>query len=919
MKNFSKKWRGLTVGALLAATSLTAADGPIVKTLGGGPNQTSSARAGSADGETFAFAKFKKPYAAALDTNGNLFIADFGNGKVRKVTSPGSPESLTSTFASRLGSPSGVAVDSSNFVYVVSQGDGKLRKFNSAGLLLQTVSGFHAPTAIALTPGGTAYVSELGGGIFEVMPDGSVMLVASGLRRPRGIALLPNGLLAVAESGGHSVSLVNPTNGVITLIAGGIGAGFENGPGVSAKFNQPYGIALAPNGTLVVADRLNHRVRLIDTNYFVSTLYGGPKSDWFSPFPGWVDGPGGENGTAASRDPVGVTVSPAGTVFATEIYWNLLRQVTGTGLTLSPPGAVTNIIYEGTNAVAVFGTNVISFGFESGEASSSFIVSPGQIFLAPVTLANAPGQKIYTFQMSLSITGETGVAVDPAETGFVSMVDKRDKLITRDPTIPAGLPPVYTTNYFYTNIHHNATFRNDAINLLGVGWITAYEKTNLYDTLAQDLITYSIAKDTLLGSGKGKVVFGAYGVGIPTTAVPGDSFLIKISNPSGTTDGITTPVQLSVPTNGSLGAGAPNTIKRLTIGSRPYLVGDSTPFNWFNAGDFGDTNLANSDVIDVFLAAAYDLNTPVRGSDLFDAMDSSNGSSMTNITNFISGDSFYTAAMIDGITQGDGNLNLDDVFVTFRRGLDPTLKWYARYWPVPANVLGEREVIEVPNRLAGGAGSHAVLVNQKTKSAGPVVRPPLAVSVDDALTTADSTLQLPIRLQLDAAYSLRTLLMNVTVENLDGSPAVVDGVQIQMAPTFGTPDIGYSRGGNNLAGAWLDNQILGITGNSVLAILSVHIPAGAGTRAAYRVHFDHFSGSPNGYGLFDSRAHSGLILLSDRSASTWSDGIADAWRLRYFGSIYAADSAVAADADGDGVINSIEYQNGTDPTDATSY
>ncbi len=914
MKNILQKWRGLTAGALLAATTLTGAETPLVKTLGGGPNQTSNARAGSTDGETANFAKFKKPYAAALDTNGNLLIADFGNGRIRKVTKPGSPDSVTSTLLSRLASPSGVAVDRSNVLYVVTQGDGKLRKFSGNGALLETVSGFRAPTAVALSSTGTVYITELSGNIYQVSPNDAPMLIASGLRRPRGIAVLNNGLLAVAESSGHAVQLVDPSTGTATLIAGGSGPGLADGVGASAKFNQPYGIVLAPNGSLVVADKLNHRVRVIGTNNAVSTLYGVPRSEWVSPFPGWVDGAGGADGLAASRDPVGVAVSPSGTVFTTEIYWNLLRQVTSAGLTVSPPGAVTNIIFEGTNAVAVVGTNIISFGFASGEASSSFVVSPGQLFLAPVTLANAPGQKIYTFQMSLSVTGETGVAVDPSETGFVSMVDRKDKVISRDPTIPPELPQVYTTNIFYTNIPHNVTFRNDAINMLGVGWVTAYEQTNLYDTLAQDLITYSIAKDTLLGSSVGKVVFGAYGVLIPATAVPGDSFLIKISNPSGTTDGITTPVQLSVPTNGSLGAGAPNTIKRLTIGSRRYLVGDSTPFRWFNAGDFGDTNLANSDVIDVFLAAAYELNTPVPGSDLFDAMDSSDGTNMTSIASLYNGDAFYTAGMIDGITQGDGQLKIDDVFVTFRRALDPTLKWYARYWS-----NGMRQVIEVPNTLAGGAGSHAFMANKNTKSAGPIVRPPLAVSVDDALTTANSTLQLPIRLQMGAAHSLRTLLMNVTVENLDGSPAVVDGVQVQMAPTFGAPDIGYSRGGNNLSGAWLDNQILGITGNSVLGILTVHIPAGAGSRAAYRVRFNHFSGSPNGYGLFDSRAHSGLILLSDRSASTWSDGIADAWRLRYFGSIFAADSAVAADPDGDGVINFIEAQNGTDPTDATSY
>jgi hypothetical protein len=574
---------------------------------------------------------------------------------------------------------------------------------------------------------------------------------------------------------------------------------------------------------------------------------------------------------------------------------------------------VTNIIIDGTNQIPVVGTNVVSFGFESGEASSAFVAAPGQTFYAPVTLANAPGQKVYTFQMSLSVTGETGVAVDPFTARFASMVMRQDKVITRDPTIPFDLPQVFTTNIFYVPITNNIVFRNDTLNMLGVGWLTRYEKTNLYDTLSQDLITYSIAKDTLLGSGEGKVVLGAYGVRIPNSATTSDSFLIAISNPSGTEDGVTRAVQLSIPTSGSFSNGAPNTIKRLTMGSRLYVVGDSTPFRWFNAGDFGDTNLANSDVLDVFQAAAYLLNRPIDDSDMFNAMDSASGSLLG--ADFSAADPTYTAALIDSMNSvGDGILNLDDVFVTFRRSLDSTLKWYARYWS-----NGMLQVVEVTNTLAGGAGSKSLIANRKTTNAKSLVeRPTLAVAVDDALTTANSTLQLPVRVQMGVAYPLRTLLLNLTVEALDGSPAV-DSVQMQMAPTFGTPDISDSHGANNLAGAWLDNQITGISGNSTLAILTVHVPAGAGPRAAYRVHFDHFSGSPNGVALFDSRAHSSLILLSDRSTSTWSDGLADAWRLRYFGSIYAQDSAVGADADGDGVINSIEYQNGSDPTDATSY
>jgi hypothetical protein len=225
--------------------------------------------------------------------------------------------------------------------------------------------------------------------------------------------------------------------------------------------------------------------------------------------------------------------------------------------------------------------------------------------------------------------------------------------------------------------------------------------------------------------------------------------------------------------------------------------------------------------------------------------------------------------------------------------------------------------VEVTNSLAGGAGSKSVFALRKTANGKSLGRPALAVTVNDVLAAPASVLQLPIRVQVEA-YALRTLLMNVSVEALDGSPGVVDNVQVQMAPTFGAPEISDSRRANNVAGAWLDNQIAGVSGNSVLALLTVRVPAGAGPGAAYRVHFDHFSGSPNGVALFQTRTTSGLILLSDRSASTWGDGLSDEWRLRYFGSIYAAESAPAADADADGVLNADEYVNGTDPTDPTS-
>ena len=96
------------------------------------------------------------------------------------------------------------------------------------------------------------------------------------------------------------------------------------------------------------------------------------------------------------------------------------------------------------------------------------------------------------------------------------------------------------------------------------------------------------------------------------------------------------------------------------------------------------------------------------------------------------------------------------------------------------------------------------------------------------------------------------------------------------------------------------------------------VPRGAGNNAAYAIVFDHASGSPNGIASFKRNVRTGLITLSNRSGSSYNDGISDAWRLRYFGSVSSVLAQATADADGDGVSNYQEYLAGTDPTDPKS-
>src|SRR5262249_47187969 len=123
-------------------------------------------------------------------------------------------------------------------------------------------------------------------------------------------------------------------------------------------------------------------------------------------------------------------------------------------------------------------------------------------------------------------------------------------------------------------------------------------------------------------------VLGGYAFQVPPSAAPGQTYQIQIGRPSATSDGIGRPgsaVIISAVTNGSFTAGTPNSIKFVTAGQREYTVGDSAPFLWFNAGDFGDTNLDNSDVMQVFQSAVYSFNFPPAGSDFFDSMDSCGG------------------------------------------------------------------------------------------------------------------------------------------------------------------------------------------------------------------------------------------------------------------------------------------------------
>jgi Fibronectin type III domain len=313
-----------------------------------------------------------------------------------------------------------------------------------------------------------------------------------------------------------------------------------------------------------------------------------------------------------------------------------------------------------------FVPNTISFGFASGEASSDFVGSPGQTFYAPVTLSVLPDQTIYSLQFNVTVTNVgSAPLITPGAFNFESMLMKPIPGVT--PVIYESIPPAMfvstnpVPNWIMLDGSTNFSsllFTDTSLNLLGVGWLERAGHTNLYDTTTQDLITYSMAHDVLHLSKTGLVEVGGYAFSVPVTATNGQTYQIQIGRPSATSDGIGTPgssVFIYAPTNGSLGGGTVNSIKIVTMGQRKYIVGNVYPFRWFNAGDFGNTNLQNADVMQVFESAIYSWNYPPWGSDFFDAMDSCGNIGVTNGSGIYTNTAIYPILFTYSITNYTSN------------------------------------------------------------------------------------------------------------------------------------------------------------------------------------------------------------------------------------------------------------------------
>ncbi len=356
-------------------------------------------QAGSADG-TASTARFSSPTGLTIDSLGNLYVADTGNHKIRKV----SPAGVVSTVAgvagqpgtvngsatvARLQSPSAVAVDGEGTIYVVdqgAQGNKLVRKLATNGLVSPFAQASRlAISGIATDSQGNVYVSEAdipGGSLSglvrklnrqgEALPIGATSAVA--VLAPQALAVDATDNLFVVSNGLSQSSPSFPSNiraiykvtpaGSVTQVVGVSGVTNDasntvDGSFTVARFQDPNAIAPGPDGRLLVTEGSTSALRLVDVRRnTVSTLAGGLGG-------GYADGAAA---SARFSDPQGLAVAADGTVYVADGRNRVVRQI-------DPSGRVSTLSFKDADGAPVTTIELFAYNVCLGPQGGLFVAT----------------------------------------------------------------------------------------------------------------------------------------------------------------------------------------------------------------------------------------------------------------------------------------------------------------------------------------------------------------------------------------------------------------------------------------------------------------------------------------------------------------------------------------------------------------
>ena len=301
-----------------------------------------SGTAGYADGQGTA-ASFSNVRGLAFNSAGDMYVADYCNNRIRKITG-----GLVSTFAgsgtegyaggqgtvATFANPSGVACDSAGNVYVTDMGTNYLRKITPSGLVSTLIVGIYYAQDITCEPTSqTIYIAGYTGHLVArlITNNTAIQIIAgsgvSGYSNAQGTdarfnhpwSVVADSFqnLYVSDYGNHCIRKIDRDSNVTLLAGTPQVSGFADGQGSNAKFNNPRNITRDSLGNLYVADGGNNCIRKIDVNSNVTTVAGSAA--------GYVNSIGS---LASFRNPNGIALDPLGNLYVGESGNNLVRKIT---------------------------------------------------------------------------------------------------------------------------------------------------------------------------------------------------------------------------------------------------------------------------------------------------------------------------------------------------------------------------------------------------------------------------------------------------------------------------------------------------------------------------------------------------------------------------------------------------------------
>lgn len=358
--------------------SLYVTQNHMVRKITGGTVSTlaGSATSSGTNNATGTAARFNGPFGVAVDSSGNVFVADTANQTIRKITSSGAVTLFAGTAgsagstdgtgtAARFRTPMGLATDASGNVYVADNNNQTIRKITPSGVV----------TTVAGTPGTAETV------------DGNRSTAR--LNYPEHLVLDASGNIYVVEYA--AVRKVTPA-GDVTTLAGGSLAGRANGVGTAARFSSPYGITRDAAGNLFVVDSDNHSIRRIAADTTVTTFAGGFTENGSSD---------GTASTARFSNPNAGTFDAAGNQFIADFANHTIRKITPTGTVSTLAGtAGSSGTSNGTGAAARFSGPA---GVAMGPGGVLYVADNGNHSIRKITSTGV----VTTFAGSNGFAGST--------------------------------------------------------------------------------------------------------------------------------------------------------------------------------------------------------------------------------------------------------------------------------------------------------------------------------------------------------------------------------------------------------------------------------------------------------------------------------------------------------------------------------